>query len=140
MTVAERFFLDQVTSGRLTVTRDGVITNTATGHSKWRFGTGRYPKISLKDLEADCVRNIQCHRLVWLLFSPEKAGGKFIKHRDNNVLNYAFDNLFVSDTRAVMGSKTSGVNNAQSRFSEEDIGMIRFLLGDGMGVCECAKH
>lgn len=89
----EDWFVHQVALGRLTVSSTEVVTNVSTGHNNWALGGGRYPKISLKDLEANKIRHVQVHRLVYRVLKGDIAEGNEIDHDDNNKKNNHPDNL-----------------------------------------------
>jgi hypothetical protein len=90
----DAYFLRLVEEGYFTVSKDGTVTNTKT---KYVIGSKQkgidYIGVRHQD-QNKTMRNIQAHRLVWLVY-----GGKIedpsliVNHKDLNKRNNAFSNL-----------------------------------------------
>lgn len=91
----EAWMLEQVSSGRLSVSRSGEVLNNRTGRRIGAVG-GKYPKITLfKEMVQGrrSVVNMLIHRLVWLVYKGAIPDGMQINHKDGNKLNPSLDNL-----------------------------------------------
>ena len=91
----EEFFLQLVADGLLSVTREGVVTNTKTGN---RLGTKPnskgYCQLGWKMPITKKVRHCLVHRLVFLLFGPGFTEERpYVNHKDGNKANNHIDNL-----------------------------------------------
>lgn len=90
----EDWFVSQVDRGRLQVFRDGRVKNVSTGRFIGAIGSGRYPKISLKDIEGKKIRHIQSHRLIYRVFKGPIPDGAEIDHENDDTSDCSADNLF----------------------------------------------
>lgn len=92
----DKWFLEQVNKGVLTVFKNGKIFNNKTNRFIGTLGSGRYPKISLTKEKVNgkwIICHMQIHRLVWIVYCGLVPEGLEVNHKDANKLNPDFDNL-----------------------------------------------
>lgn len=132
-TESEKFFLSKIEDGTLTIEKDGTVFNNKTERTIGATGSGRYPKISMKDMENDCIRHIQIHRLNWLNFNGDIPDGMILNHKDLNTENRSLNNLEITDfkgnSRHFVDSEKfkplPGESNGNSSLLDEDVKWMR---------------
>jgi hypothetical protein len=77
----------------LALYEDGKVYNTKTKRYIGAVGSGRYKKISCKDLSTGKIRHIQVHRLMWLHFKGPIPDEYEVDHKDGNSLHCALANF-----------------------------------------------
>lgn len=95
----DAWFLEQVKIGRISVSRYGKVVNLKTKRKIGALSSNRYLKISLfykRDGGNVIVRNIQLHRLVWVVYRGPIPDGMILNHKDCNKLNPRISNLELS--------------------------------------------
>lgn len=146
-TEAESFFLTCIASGEITLTACGIITHVSTGHSQWATGSGGYPKMSKLDKKCRVIRHIQCHRLMWLHFKGVIPLNLEVNHIDGNKQNYRLKNLELLTSVGNMKhahetgltNPASGVKNGYSKFTEDDVSVIKALYKIGYSRTNIAR-
>ena len=91
----DKFFVNLVHHGYLSVTVDGRVFNNKTNRSIGALGSGKYYKISVKDPESKKIRHMQVHRLVYAIHKNDIPSDMQINHKDGNKHNNHIDNLEV---------------------------------------------
>lgn len=127
------WFLDKVNKGILIVDLNGTIYNSITNRFIGAVGSGKYFKISMKDMVSKKIRNMQVHRLVWLANKGPIPIGFEVDHIDDNKLNNNFDNLQLlsnlNNTRKAIltGAKQAqkGEKNPSSKLTDSFVLKIR---------------
>lgn len=89
----DSWFVGQVRSGRISISREGVVISSATEKEIGATGSGRYPKISLQDPETKQIKSMQIHRLVYLVHVGPIPDGYEVDHKDGDKENRSADNL-----------------------------------------------
>lgn len=123
---SDAFFLNALKAGLLSVTRDGVVTNTKTN----KIVGQKTPFINLKDSTGSY--GIATYRLVWLAFNGSIPEGLRV-YRKNLSAGNGIDNLEVKTVSEKNRELKVGLNfkprpgvlNAQARFTEEDVINLR---------------
>lgn len=89
----DRFFVNLVKEGYLSISDSGMILNNKTKNCIGAVGSGKYLKISVKDLLCNKIRHMQIHRLVYLIYAGDIPKNLQINHKDGNKLNNNLNNL-----------------------------------------------
>lgn len=131
----DAWFLSKVSEGVLVVKKSGKILNTLTNNYIGALGSGGYYKISMKDFDINKIRNMQVHRLVFLVHKGKIPKGYEVDHEDENRSNNAASNL-QAITRSNNSSRSkpsqAGSKNPFSKLTEEDVRAIRRLYKKGV--------
>ena len=88
----DKFFVGLVESGKLLVTKDGIVTNPATGR-RIGYRMAGYWQISYLDRKSKIIYKMLVHRLVWLAFNGLIPEGIEVNHKDEDRSNPALENL-----------------------------------------------
>ena len=129
----EKWFVKQVKLGKIKIKKNGKVFNPKTGRYIGAIGSGRYIKISMKDMKRNKIRSIQVHRLLWIIYKGIIPYGKEINHKDGIKTNNKLSNLeVVSPTRNKQHAKETGLlgsckgeKNSQSKFKDSTILKLR---------------
>ena len=133
MTDSEKFFLSQVRKNIISVSENGIVFNNKTCRNIGAIGSGKYFKISMKDVEENVIRHIQIHRLMWLIYKGSIPNGMVINHIDGIKTNNKLTNLELTTVSGNTAHAVSlglisgkiGSNNMQSKLNEDIVSQLR---------------
>lgn len=145
----DKWFLNKVHEGVLSVSDNGGVINNITGRKIGSFNIDYY-KIGMKDFESNKIRLIQVHRLVWLVYKGDIPQMYTINHIDgnkknNNILNLELATYKENQQHAVKTGLwkvteefkekqrilKSGDKNPKSRFKNSEVIEFRKMYSDG---------
>lgn len=135
----DRFFVDMVEHGILSISTNGAVRNNKTGRNIGAIGSGGYYKISVKDHSVGKIRHMQIHRLVFLIYSGDIPEKLQINHIDANKFNNDISNLeLVTNTQNHSHAASMGLmnycqaeDNGQSKLKNDDVVEIRKTYSTG---------
>lgn len=133
VTKAEKYFINKVEDGTLLLNEEGMVFNSKTNRYIGATGSGRYPKISMKDTKNKTIYHVQIHRLIWLVFMGDIPNGYEINHKDLNQENRNLINLelvtkkqnmqhFINSDKFI---HKPGEMNPNSKLKDKDVLLMR---------------
>lgn len=147
MTPSEKFFIDKIKNGILSVYDDGRVFNNKTNRFIGSRNSRGYVQISMADKNRKDLKHLSVHRLVWTYFNGIIPKDKIINHIDGNKTNNKLSNLELSTasengTHAYeynLNTGTRGQLNGNARFKNSEILEIRKLHKNGISGAELTR-
>lgn len=121
----DAFFIGLLRSGKLKVSKKGIVTNLKTGR-RIGYMTAGYWQISYRDSQTKIIYKMLVHRLVWLAFKGPIPEGVEINHVDEDPSNPSLGNLDPTTSYGnVWYSKNGGSYDAHIPIEQEWVVLVR---------------